>query len=423
MMPGVAEEDIVAERNDRRTFLKNAGAAFLACGIRGNEPAAAVPLKPVRAEGSPERGGADPWIEVDRKAIAFNVRQIKKKVGGRPILAVLKCNAYGHGLVGVAEGLASSPVHGLVVGRLGEALALRAAGITRPILNLGPFGAPDTEAIVRSGISQAVCTDAVRALEERARTLETRVGVHVEIDTGLGRTGIPHESALAYLREVAGLPHVTIEGTFQSFSEDPEFDRIQLDRFLAVTGRARAEGLPVGLRHASASTAIFSYGEEFYLDAVRPGIAVYGHYPTREEHALKRLELSPALALKARVSFVKDLRPGETLSYFRRFVAEKPERVVTAALGYADGVPPGIASGAMALIRGKRYPFFCDVSANHSYIRVTGDLSVSVGDEIAIVGRQGDAAASLWDLAQAAGTSDYKVLIGLNPSLARVFTD
>ena len=156
---------------------------------------------------------------------------------------------------------------------------------------------------------------------------------------------------------------------------------------------------------------------------VRPGIAVYGHYPTKEEHELKRMELRPALAaLKTRAAYVKTLRPGDSLSYFRKFTALKPERIVTASLGYSDGTPLNLADGAEALIRGRKFPFICDVSANHSYLRVTGHDDIDVGAEITLIGSQSGNSCSLWELSQATGISDYKILIGLNPDLKRVYS-
>lgn len=404
----------------RREFLRGTGGAGLATLV--------LPLAPLPAAGSaPEPadaagyGACDPWIEVDRRALRFNLTQMRKKAGGRPVLAVIKCNAYGHGLVETARCLEAEGAHGFVVGKLGEALTLRQAGIKRPVLNLGPFSASDAETIVRRDIGQSVCTDAVLGLQETAGKLGRRAAVHVKIDTGLGRVGVPHDDALSYLRRVAGLPDVRIEGVFQSFSEDEDTDKLQLRRFLDVTEAARTEGLDLGLRHASASTALFRYGDEFLLDAVRPGIALYGHYPTEEEHRRKRIELRPALSLKTTAAYVKDLKPGDSLSYFRKFVAAKPERVVTAALGYSDGVPQGLAGKAFGLVRGGRFPFIADVTSNHSYLLVSGHPEVASGDEIVLIGRHGGAEISLWDLAQVVGGSDYKILIGLSPSLRRVF--
>jgi alanine racemase len=407
----------------RRAFIKTTGAAALAWPLAAARSAAAPRAADGAARNDAAYGSCDPWIEVDRGALRFNAGRLSRKVGGRPILAVLKCNAYGHGLVETARCLETAPVHGFVVGKLSEALALRNAGIRLPVLNLGPFAAADAETIVQEGISQSVYTDAVLWLQEAARKRARRAGVHVEIDTGLGRVGVPHEAALAYLHKVAGLSAVRIEGVFQSFSEEPAIDKIQLQRFLAVTEAARKEGLSIGLRHASASTAVFSYGEEFHLDAIRPGIALYGHYPTDEERRLKRLELRPALALKTTAAYVKNLKPGDSLSYFRKFVAAKPERVVTAALGYSDGVPQGLAGKASALVRGRRLPFIADVTANHSYLLATGHPEVSDGDEITLVGKQGPAEITLADLAEAVGVSDYKILIGLSPALRRTYRD
>lgn len=406
---------------DRRTFLKSAGTAVLAGGVVPRTRGLISPEESAIPVQDEPYGSCDPKIDVDLKAIEFNVAQLRKKTGGRPILAVLKCNAYGHGLIGVARCLEKIPVEGIVVGKLNEALALREAGIRLPILNLGPFSAADAETIVRQSISQGVFTDDVGSLNEWAGRLKVRASVHIKVDTGLGRVGVPYDAALSYIHDVSRLPHVRIDGVFQSFSEEPELDRIQLDRFLAVTSAAKKEGLSIGLRHASASTAIFRYGEEFYLDAVRPGISLYGHYPTSEEHQLKRLGLRPALSLKAYVAYVKTLKPGQSLSYFRKFVAEKNERIATVAMGYSDGIPQNLAGCASALVRGRRYPFIADVTANHSYLLVTGHSDIAPGDEVVVVGKQDQEEISLWDLAQSVGGSDYKILIGLNPSLRRTY--
>jgi alanine racemase len=407
----------------RRAFIKTTGAAALAWPLGAARVAAAFRETEDAAANTGAYGSCDPWIEVDRKALVFNAGQLRKKAGGRPILAVLKCNAYGHGLVETARCLETVPVQGFVVGKLAEALALRTARIRLPVLNLGPFSADDAETIVRRDISQSVFTDRVLDLQKWAKTLGRRAGVHIEIDTGLGRVGVPYEAALPYLRRVAGLPDVRIEGVFQSFSEEPAADKIQLERFLNVTGAARKEGLELGLRHASASTAVFRYGEEFLLDAIRPGIALYGHYPTDEERRLKRMEIKPALSLKTTAACVKELKPGDSLSYFRKFVAAKPERVITAALGYSDGIPQGLAGKASALVRGRRLPFIADVTANHSYLLATGHPEIGNGDEIVLVGNQAGAEIALAELAEAVGVSDYKILIGLNPALRRIFLD
>ena len=364
----------------------------------------------------------DPWLEINLNNIKWNLGQLRKKVRGRPIMAVLKCNAYGHGLVGVAKFLEGLPIYGIAVGRLNEAIVLRKAGINCcPILNFGPFSGADAEKIVGWRISQSVYTKEVSALNEWARKLGTRSGVHIKIDAGLGRVGIPYAEANAYIQSVARLKNIKIEGVFQTFSEDKEFDAIQLQRFLEVTDRATQEGIAVGFRHASSSAGILSYPESYYLDMVRPGISIFGLFPTHEEYRLKRLELRPALTLKTRVAFVKNLNPGESISYHRRFVANKPEKVATVSLGYPDGVPMNLADHAFALVRGKKFPMFCDLTANHGYLKTTGDADIRIGDEIVIIGKQGDQEITVEELSQAVGLSDYKVLMCLNPNLKRVY--
>ncbi len=374
-----------------------------------------------RSDEQSDYSSCDPWLEINLKNIEWNLDQLRKKVNGRPIMAVLKCNAYGHGLISVGKFLERLPVYGLAVGKLSEAIALRKAGIKCPVLNFGPFSGADAEKIIRQKISQSVYTDAVLSLDEWGKKLGTLAGVHIEVDTGLGRVGIPHPEAYAFIKKVSRLENIKIEGVFQTFSEEKEFDLIQLQRFVEVIDKAKKEGISVGFRHASSSAGIFSYSEPFYLDMVRPGIAIYGHYPTDEEYQLKRIELRPALSLKAKIAFVKNLNPGDSLSYRRRFVAEKAESVATASLGYSDGVPMNLADHAFALVRGKKFPVFCDVTASHSYLKTTGEPQISIGEEIVLIGKQGNQEISLEELSRAVGLSDYKVLIGLNPGLKRVY--
>ena len=258
-------------------------------------------------------------------------------------------------------------------------------------------------------------------LNEWANKLRTQGYVHIEVDTGLGRVGVSYTEAYGYIKRVAQLDNIKIEGVFQTFTEEKEFDAIQLQRFLGVTDEAKKAGIKVGFRHASSSAGILSYSDPFYLDMVRPGISIYGHYPTDEEDRLRRIELRPALALKSKVAFIKSLKPGDSLSYRRRFVAEKAESVATATLGYSDGVPMNLVDHAFALVRGSRFPIFCDLTSNHSYLKTTGETEVMLGDEIVFIGKQGNAEITVGDLSRAVGLSNYKILLSLSPGLKRVF--
>jgi alanine racemase len=226
---------------NRRDFLQSIGLLPLSVGaFLRNE----LRLLERPAEQNDYSSG-DPWLEISLRNVAWNVEQIRKKVHGRPIMAVLKCNAYGHGLVGIAKFLEELPVHSLAVGKLSEAIALRRAGVMCPVLNFGPFSGEDAETIIRHKISQAVYDDGVLSLDEWAKKSQTKARVHIDIDTGLGRVGICHTEALNYIKRVAQLESIEIEGVFQTFSEDKEFDAIQLQRFLGITDKAKRAGITV----------------------------------------------------------------------------------------------------------------------------------------------------------------------------------
>ncbi len=263
--------------------------------------------------------GMDPWVEVDLKAIVANYRRIKKMVGVK-VMAVVKANAYGHGLVEVSRVLEKAGVDWLMVGKLEEAVKLREAGVKCPVLNFGPLSAGDAAEIVDQGISQSVFTDEVFRLDEVAAKKGRQALVHVDIDTGMGRTGIPDDRALGLMEKIASRKHLRLEGISTTLTEDVEFDREQLRRLNHVYSEAKKRGIDCGLRHAASSAGLL-VSADFYLDMVRPGITIYGYYPNAKTQKEDPLALQPALCLKARVVFIKDLRPGDTLSYHRAFNA------------------------------------------------------------------------------------------------------
>jgi alanine racemase len=362
-----------------------------------------------------------PWIEVDLAAIARNAERIHDWCG-RPLMPVIKANAYGHGLLAVARRLARTQgVWGLCVGNVREALALREAGLTLPILNLGPFTPNEAEKIVAQDIAQSVYSDAVTVLDRAAMVQGRTAAVHIKIDTGLGRIGVPHARAADFITHVTRLKQVRIAGVFTALSEDPEFDAAQLQRFTAALAPSAEAGIDLGLRHAASSAALLA-SPELSLDLVRPGIMVLGHYPSAAEHQRCRIPLEPALNLKARVVCVKHLKAGEPVGYHRAYRAPGDETLITGAIGYSDGYPVQLANRAECLIGGRRYPVVAAVSANHIFIRSTGG-KIRPGDEIVLYGRQGDAAIDLQEIADRSGRSVYNLLARLNPDLPRFYRD
>ncbi len=400
---------------NRREFLKQTGTVPF-CAAFWTSFNGAAPMAKV----SPKCAYADPWLEINLDNIAWNLSQIRKKVHPSPVMAVIKANAYGHGQVEVARFLEKQHIHFLAVGKLQEAFELREKGIRTPILNFGPFSPGESKQIAARNISQSVYTENIAALSEAAGKLKQKAKVHIKVDTGLGRVGIPYYLALPYIKKVASLPNILIEGIFTTFTEDEEFDKIQLQRFLQVCDSAKKKGISVGLKHAVSSAGILSFAQA-YLDMVRPGITIYGHYPSVKEYQERKIDLKPAMALKAQVILVKKLRPGDSVSYHRKFTAKNETLVATLPVGYSDGYPHQIAGKAEAIIHGRRWPLVAAVTANHSTLNITGADKINIGEEAVLIGRQGECEVTAEEIAAWANTSVYKIVIGMNPLLPRIY--
>lgn len=374
---------------------------------------------PKKDVGSRTEAVSGPWIEVDLDAISHNIEQIHRFSGAR-LMPVIKANAYGHGDIRVARHLERlEPVHGVCVGVVREAIDLRESGLKIPLLNLGPYTKAETERIVSLNISQSVFTSAVAWLDETAREQNRVAGVHIKIDTGLGRVGVSHRKALEFIERVADMANVRIEGVFTSLSEDPEFDRIQMDRFQSALGRAETRGISLGIKHAASSAAILAFPGSA-LNMVRPGIMVFGHYPSTAEQRLKRVHLKPALTLKARVVYAKKLKRGDFVAYHRAYKVQGNETVITGGIGYADGYPTGAAGRAECLVGGIRHPLIASVTANHIYIRSRRN-DIEPGEEIVLYGKQGGEEISIENMAQLCEHSEYNLLSRLNPLLPRFY--
>jgi len=361
----------------------------------------------------------DAWIEIDLAAIAWNLQQIKKRTSTK-IMAVVKANAYGHGLVEVSQALEKSGVDWLMVGKLDEASTLRRAGLKGPLLNFGPFDRRDAEQIIKERISQSVYTDEVFFLAEAAAKVGAQASIHLDLDTGMGRTGMAYELALRFLEKVASNRHLRLEGISTTLTEDVEFDREQVRRLNEVFTQAKKRGINCGLRHAASSAGLLA-SPEFYLDMVRPGITLYGYYPNAPTQKEDPLQLKPALRLKARVIFIKDLKPGDTLSYHRAFKASKKMRVATLSLGYSDGYQPQLGGKSWAIIRGQKCPVLPIITANHLMVDLEGNQEVNAGEEALLIDSVAGSPLSAAALSEASGLSTYRLLIGLNPLLTRYF--
>jgi len=381
---------------------------------------AQAPSKKAPAQKKPTERAASSMgaaIEVNFDYLAWNLQQIKTIVQV-PIMAVIKANAYGHGLVEVGRWLEKLALGRMMVGKLEEALLLRKAGIRASVLNFGPYAGQECSQIVLNNISQSVYSEEVRYLHEAALKQNRKAGVHIDIDTGMGRTGIPHSNALPLIVKIGSLSGLKIEGIMTTLTEDEKFDQEQLRRFEEVCSQAKRKGIQLGLRHAASSAGILS-GRQYHLDLVRPGIMLYGYYPSAETQQENKLSLKPSLRFLARVIDIRYLSPGETLSYHRAYVADRALWVATVGLGYSDGYPPQLADKSIALIKRKTFPVIAAVTANHLLIDLGESEEVRVGDEVVLIDNRPEAKLTADVLGELAGSSVYKILIGLNPLIPR----
>jgi alanine racemase len=403
----------------RRGFIGSALGTASSVALHGRSNAADA--SPATTQHPSSRQSFGPWIEIDARAIAHNIAAISTRTGNRPVLAVAKNNAYGCGLSIAGPMLDRlESVWGLAVVRPEEAIALRDAGVRKPVLLMGP--ASDGEALVlaRRGVRLAAYTDRdATQLTALARRLNRALPVHLYVDTGMHRMGMPHDRVLSWLDSTPLRRAIRVEGAFTELVEDQDFDREQANRLRQVADRARAAGVSFGRLHAASSDAIMRPTAESFLDAVRPGLSVYGGYPTEESMA--RGELRCAYRLKARVSRVDQLAAGEGVSYHRRWTANEPTSIATLAVGHVDGYPSGAANGCEVQIGGARYPVIGTVSASHTVVTLGRSSRVAVGDEAILVGPDHPSLHPN-EIAKRSGWSEYNMFMNLNPALPRVVT-
>jgi alanine racemase len=361
----------------------------------------------------------DPWVEVDPRLLRHNVEQVSRLSGGRPILAVVKNNSYGLGLATAGPILASFPeVCGLAVVKADAAVRLRDAGIDKPILLMAMCTERDGHELAARDIQLSLYTDDAAS---RVGTLAQRLGgpvhAHLYLDTGLGRMGMPYHRALPWIEEVVGRPDVRVHGTFMTFVEERDYDREQLERFETLATDAAGRGLKLGKLHAASSNAVFHLPDA-HLDMVRPGIALFGAYPSEPAVERERAELKCAVRLRARVVRVARLRPGDGVSYGRNYVAEKPTWIATLPVGHSDGYPRKAVEGAKVLINQRLFPVIGAVSASHCIVELGDEAVARVGDVATLLGPD-DPAVQPNNLADATGVSVYDILMHLSPELPR----
>ncbi|MBQ2695673.1 MAG: alanine racemase [Clostridia bacterium] len=364
------------------------------------------------------------WAEIDLDALSHNLKQIKTLVKpSTKVMAVVKANAYGHGSLMCAKTLLSAGADYLAVATVEEALELRHAGILAPILILGYIPSAEAEAIISHNITATVYNqDFARVLSGVAQKLNKTCKIHLKLNTGMERIGFQPEDTDALLA-VCNLPGLEPEGIFTHLAcadeEDSSCVHGQYQKFMAAAEFLRQSGIKLPLRHILNSAGIFDF-PEYQLDMVRPGIVLYGYYPSRFIHC-ERAKLLPVMSLKSRVIHLHTVPAGASVSYGWTYTAKSPILVATVPIGYADGYPRLLSGQGEMLICGKKVPILGRICMDQCMIDVTSVNTTCVGDEITVIGKQGDEEISADAIAKMTNTISYEILCSTGKRVPRLY--
>jgi len=357
------------------------------------------------------------WAEIDRSALRHNAKVVRDRIGSAELLAVVKANAYGHGMVGVAQVLADD-AHLFGVANLEEAMTLRAS-LPHPIIILGSAVPQERSTIAERGFIPSVSTlEEAQDFDRLARG--EPVAINFKVDTGMGRMGVVESQAVAVFKKVAALPKIKIHSVSTHLpvsNEDADYTRDELSRFRKIVEQFRAE-VPANYKaHVLQSAGVLAFADPVF-DIVRGGIMLYGISPLPEFQKL----LKPVMTWKTRIALVRDMPKGSSISYGRTFVTPRQMRVATLSAGYADGYPRHLSNrGAAVLVRGKRCALLGRVTMDLIMIDVSGIEDVDLGEEVVMMGRQGDEEISCAELAEKADTITWEIITRVGSRVPRIF--
>ena len=360
------------------------------------------------------------WAEIDLSALEFNFLKVKGLVGKKiKIMAVIKSDAYGHGLLPVAKRLAKLGVDYLAVSGIDEAVILRKNRIKLPILIMGNILSRDIDAVIEHRLTQTISDyQLAYALNQKAKAKDRVVAVHIKVDTGMGRLGILYREAKEFVKSLRHFHNLKIEGLFTHFPSadcDPEFTNYQIDIFNQLIRELSESGLRIPLLHAANSMGIIKYPNS-YFSLVRPGLMLYGLYPKQG----LGIRLKPVLSLKSRVVYLKRMHPGQGISYGRSYITKKQTTIAILPIGYSNGYPRNLSNRSDVLIKGRRFRITGAVCMDQIIVDV-GDSKIKIGDEVVLIGRQGKLDISAEELASICQTIPYEIVCGINSKVARLY--
>ncbi|GEA29113.1 alanine racemase [Clostridium diolis] len=366
------------------------------------------------------------YAEIDLDAIAYNIKNIKKLVKDKEVIAVVKADCYGHGALDVVPTLLENGASRLAVAVLTEGIELRNDNIKAPIMILGYTPSYLNEELIKYDLEQTVYDlDYAKELSKTALSLNKKAKIHIAIDTGMGRIGfLPTEKAIDAICKICSLEGLEVIGIFTHFStsdeKDKEYTNEQFEKFTYLLKKLSNLNIEIPIKHVSNSGAIMDMPET-YLDAVRAGIILYGYYPSPEVKK-ENLSLKPALTLKATITRVQEMDAGMSISYGRTFKTERKSLIATIPIGYADGYSRLLAKNAKVIINGQFAPIVGRICMDQCMIDITdinGDIKV--GDEVIILGEQNGLRFNADNFAEIMGTINYEILCMLKYRIPRVY--
>ena len=367
------------------------------------------------------------WAEINLSNADYNIKKIREKVGpDKEIIGVIKADGYGHGSVKMAEVLRENGVKTFAVATLQECIVLREAGAMEDIIMLGLTPDMYADTIVKYNITPVVNSAAnAKAISDAAESHGVEVSGLVAIDTGMGRIGYltDDEEAISDIKKIEALPNFSIKGLFSHFATadaaDKTFAKLQEERYNSFVKKLEEAGVNIPMKTFANSASIMEI-PSVYFDAVRPGIILYGCYPS-DEVDKNELSIKPVMSVKANIVHIKEVPEGFSCGYGRKFIAERPSVIGTIALGYADGYPRPYSSQAKVIVNGQFAPIAGNICMDQCMIDLTDVPNVKVGDEVIIMGSDGKNTILADDIANATGTINYEILCAFGQRLPKVY--
>lgn len=362
--------------------------------------------------------------EISLEKLKKNFQNLKNKVGHNvKVMGIVKANAYGHGLIEISRALADYGVDYLGVGFLEEGLALRHNGIKTPILVLGGVLGDQIQHFLTNDLEITVSSiELAKKIDDEVQNHSLKkVKVHLKIDTGMGRIGVQYNNATKFIEEVIKLKHLEIVGIYSHLataeSKDKSFANTQLERFNNIIDFLEKNGIEIPLKHIANSSAILDLPESYY-SMVRPGILLYGLYPSDE--VTRSISVEPVLSLKSKIVFLKTVEANTSISYGRKYYTATKTKIATVPIGYGDGYSRMLTNKTYVIINGKRFPVVGAICMDQIMVEI-GNESFHIGDDVTLVGKDGSECIDIWEIAKKIGTNAYEVLCGISSRVPRFY--